>query len=374
MAPLNSPAQTLRMQRFYSAVMSYAMWVSLIVYAYSLGLLKMPWWLLPGGIAATCVANLIFFWLIRSGINRRFRDPSLTVPQILNATVWVMLVVASSVREARGTFLMIYVVTFLFGVFRLQRRQFFGLTAFALTSYGLVEWAVSRMAQGTQEHSLEIFQFVSLGVVLLWLSFFGSYVHRLREILRERNADLRAALETIRDMAVHDELTGAFTRRYIFELMEDEIRRCARSKRPFSICLLDIDHFKNVNDQRGHLAGDTVLRAFSERVRNVLRALDRMAFVGDNGHALGRYGGEEFLLLLPETDAAGAQVCGERVRAAVQGEPVECRGGRVRITVSIGAAEYSDEESVESLLARADAALYQAKQDGRDRCVLAAAG
>ncbi len=373
MAPVNSPAQTLRMQRFFSAAISYAMWVGLIVYAFWLGLLKMPVWLLVAGIGASCVANLVFYWLIRSGTNRRFRDPSLTIPQILNATVWVMLIVASSVREARGTFLMIYVVTFLFGVFRLRRRQFLALTAFALSSYGLVEWAVGWSSGAVEGHSLEIFQFVSLGVVLLWLSFFGSYVHRLREILRERNADLRAALETIRDLAVHDELTGAFTRRYIFELLDDEIRRCARSQRPFSICLLDIDHFKEVNDSRGHLAGDAVLRAFAERVREELRALDRIGFVSENTHALGRYGGEEFLLLLPETGADGARSCAERVRAAVHGAPVEHTGGRVSITVSIGAAEYREGESVESLLARADAALYRAKEQGRDRCVLAGA-
>jgi diguanylate cyclase (GGDEF)-like protein len=284
-----------------------------------------------------------------------------------------MLVVATAVREARGTFLMIYVVTFLFGVFRLRRRQFLALTAFALVSYGLVAWRVNQRGGAIDDHGLELFQFIALAVVLLWLSFFGSYVHRLREILRERNAELRDALETIRDLAVHDELTGTFTRRYIFELLGDEIERSARSGRAFSICLLDLDHFKQVNDTRGHLMGDAVLRAFAERVRAELRALDRIGFVRGAEQALGRYGGEEFLLLLPETDGQGALHCAERLRAAVHASPVEYQGERVEITVSIGAAEYSAEESVEALLARADTALYRAKQEGRDRCAIAAA-
>ena len=170
--------------------------------------------------------------------------------------------------------------------------------------------------------------------------------------------------EQLRALATRDSLTGAANRRHFVELAQREHERSRRAGSPLSLCLFDADHFKNINDHYGHVAGDHVLSAMAAAARGALRASD----------VLGRLGGEEFAMLLPDTDLAGALLVAERVRAAVAATVVqggEVRGadapGAIRVTISIGVAERQGDESVEALLKRADRALYAAKDSGRDR-------
>jgi diguanylate cyclase (GGDEF)-like protein len=164
---------------------------------------------------------------------------------------------------------------------------------------------------------------------------------------------LEQALRTINELAIRDELTGCHNRRHVLRLIE---RESARGHR-FSICLLDIDFFKRINDTWGHSAGDAVLRAFSQAVQSQVRP----------GDTFGRYGGEEFLLMLPDTLAPGAAVLADRVRLAI--EQMRCAelGPDVITTVSIGVAEFAPGESVSAAIGRADEALYLAKSAGRNR-------
>lgn len=162
---------------------------------------------------------------------------------------------------------------------------------------------------------------------------------------------LRAEFE---NLASHDYLTGALTRRALIEACEQELCRCRRQQRATSLLMLDLDRFKSINDNHGHLVGDQLLRELSATVTSLLRRPDRF----------GRFGGEEFVVLLPETPLEGARVVAERIRTKVAEShgPVSC-------TVSIGATTWHDDDTkVESLLARADAALYEAKAAGRN-CV-----
>jgi diguanylate cyclase (GGDEF)-like protein len=139
---------------------------------------------------------------------------------------------------------------------------------------------------------------------------------------------------------------------------------------PFAVCILDIDHFKRFNDEHGHQVGDEVLRGFAHRMRAQARALD---WVGrqDPDHVFGRFGGEEFLLVLPQTEAAGALRFVERVRQGVDATAFPTSAGPMHIAFSAGVAQYERRESLEQLLARADAALYRAKAAGRNRTELA---
>jgi diguanylate cyclase (GGDEF)-like protein len=168
---------------------------------------------------------------------------------------------------------------------------------------------------------------------------------------------LRRALATINELAIRDELTGIHNRRFLLDLVDKEKERADRNGGEFCLCLFDIDFFKRINDTYGHAAGDTVLRAFSRTVQDQLRALD----------AFGRYGGEEFLLMLPETPAASAIALAERVRGAVEG--LRCLDGErtITLTVSAGVAEYRLGEKVAQTIVRADQALYLAKSGGRNR-------
>jgi diguanylate cyclase (GGDEF)-like protein/PAS domain S-box-containing protein len=170
--------------------------------------------------------------------------------------------------------------------------------------------------------------------------------------------------QQLRELATRDFLTGAANRRHFVEVAQRERERSRRSGAALSLCMLDADHFKNVNDHYGHVAGDQVLTAIAQAATSALRISD----------VLGRLGGEEFAVLLPDTDLTGAMTVAERVRAAVEaarvpgGEPNE-QGERadIRVTVSLGVAELRGDEPFESLLKRADRALYAAKDLGRNR-------
>jgi diguanylate cyclase (GGDEF)-like protein/PAS domain S-box-containing protein len=159
-------------------------------------------------------------------------------------------------------------------------------------------------------------------------------------------------------LATTDGLTGLFNRRRFMEAGEAELGRAGRFGHVTSLIMFDVDHFKAVNDTMGHAAGDAVLASLARTARETLRAVD----------ILGRIGGEEFAALLPETGIEEALGVAERLRAAVAAAVAEFEGSRLAVTVSLGAAECAGSgESLDSLLGRADAALYRAKQAGRNR-------
>jgi diguanylate cyclase (GGDEF)-like protein/hemerythrin-like metal-binding protein len=171
------------------------------------------------------------------------------------------------------------------------------------------------------------------------------------------NAQLRQAVATLEELASTDRLTQAWNRRRFDEAVEGEMHRAIRYGHPLSMLLLDIDHFKKVNDNHGHQEGDRVLREVAGRVREVLRKSD----------SLTRWGGEEFIVLAPNTGLSNAGVLGERIRCKVAGQPVEGLGV---VTVSIGVAEYGPADSLAEWMDRADRAMYAAKREGRNRVEL----
>ncbi len=182
----------------------------------------------------------------------------------------------------------------------------------------------------------------------------------------ELQAQLVAAREALREQATHDALTGLLNRRALLDSLERGLARSRRETSPLSVVLLDLDHFKPVNDTHGHNAGDLVLREVAARLRHSLRGAD----------AVGRWGGEEFLAVLPGCDLAYTTQVAERLRADMAAATVALRGGRtVTVTCSIGCAGTADGAvSVEELIATADAALYRAKENGRNRVEQAPAG
>ncbi len=173
---------------------------------------------------------------------------------------------------------------------------------------------------------------------------------------------LLATQRRLQEQATRDALTGIWNRAAVLEMLERELARATRQKTPVGVLLIDLDHFKLVNDTHGHLAGDRVLREVAQRLLTELRPYD----------AVGRYGGEEFLVVLPGCDAGVTLRLAERLRNAVADEPVDAGEVRLPITLSVGAACRVDgsAEGVEVLRA-ADAALYCAKREGRNRAVLA---
>ncbi len=160
--------------------------------------------------------------------------------------------------------------------------------------------------------------------------------------------------ETVQHILDYDPLTRVFNRRKILHELEKEYERSKRFKQPLSILMIDIDHFKRVNDTYGHLVGDLVLQKVAKVIKNSIRKID----------LVGRYGGEEFLVILPGTPLQGAVRVAERIRKKIEEENFPIVG---HITVSVGAAELREYDDIESLIHRADEKLYEAKKSGRNR-------
>ncbi|MFB6240252.1 MAG: GGDEF domain-containing protein, partial [Gemmatimonadota bacterium] len=193
-------------------------------------------------------------------------------------------------------------------------------------------------------------------------------LRRANRVLQERNEALEEAnearqrlLEEMKERARTDELTGLANRRELMDRLEEEIDRARRYGDPLSVAILDLDRFKEINDTLGHQAGDDVLSRLGELLAEETRAPD----------VAGRYGGEEFAVVLPETGREEARRLAERVREAVEELDFEADGEPFGVTCSVGLAELEEDEEMDDLVKRADDALYRAKEEGRNRVVAA---
>jgi diguanylate cyclase (GGDEF)-like protein len=184
-------------------------------------------------------------------------------------------------------------------------------------------------------------------------------VHRRTEDLEREKSELTHAREQMRHFAEHDDLTGLWNHRIIIERLRQEVDRSRREGTPLSVILVDLDHFKNVNDTFGHPAGDLVLKEVGAIFHNAVRSYDWV----------GRYGGEEFLLILPGSNFAGARVRAEELRSAVQAACIHDGERAIPITASFGVAS-GFPANYEVLIRTADVALYRAKDNGRN-CAIA---
>lgn len=186
-------------------------------------------------------------------------------------------------------------------------------------------------------------------------------LNRLEDEVSQRTAELSELNQRLLESSLLDPLTGVYNRRGFAIQVEAEIKRQARSGRPFSIVLADVDHFKSVNDRFGHALGDYVLSQVASKLGEKIRDVDSVA----------RWGGEEFILLLPETDSEGAAILAEKLRSIMAELPLEFEQQSLSITMTFGVAGYLPGESMDSCIARADAALYRGKADGRNAVKIA---
>lgn len=189
-----------------------------------------------------------------------------------------------------------------------------------------------------------------------------SELKKAKRALEIKEIELKAVLAQAHEISNTDVLTFLPNRRKIMVDLQEEVIRSARYGTPLSISLVDIDHFKNINDTYGHATGDDVLRTFSARLREQIRHPD----------TLGRYGGEEFLIVLPNSEVKAAVEQASRLWQHIRTMQVESNDHILSITISIGVAQYKiGHENWEQFLHRADTAMYQAKNNGRDRWAVA---
>ena len=360
LVPKNDEKQALRLRRFGMALMSYVLWVSLGVAGYLSGTLTLDRELLLFLLAGIAASNLLIFVVLRSGLNERFSDPSLTLFQCLVAMCWILAFMYLS-PPAREIMLMIYVVAMLFGMFRLSRRELLFLAMFSLAGYGALLFFDDVLQASREVLTREALRYSVLTVMILWSAYFGNYVGSLKQKLRRQNQSLKRAIETATHQAERDELTRTYNRRFIMGSLDEEKVRADEENRIFSICIFDLDHFKRVNDDHGHQAGDQVLAEFTMRAGGILRSMDQ---VRRRGHPMGRYGGEEFIVLLPGTGLPGAINCAERIRELTEKRTFV---NDIKVTVSVGVAQYRAGEEIKETIRRADEALYEAKALGRNQ-------
>lgn len=293
---------------------------------------------------------VVFYALFRSGLNLKASDPSLTIAQLVSSLVMLTIAMYYTSSSARGVILPIVLMAFVFGVFRLDTRKLVSVALFAITVYALMIKLLLHFRPQDIDFQLEVLRLLAFGLVLLWFAVMGGYISKLRKTL----SDSKAAME---EMATRDALTGAYNRRHLLNILQQEKRRSDRSGETFCIGMLDLDFFKAINDTFGHQVGDEVLKACAECGIQSVRPID----------CFGRYGGEEFEVLLTQTDLDGARIPAERMRSAVDNLRFSHIDPNLKVTVSIGLAQYHPKESVEDTEKRADAALYRAKMAGRNR-------
>jgi len=313
------------------------------------------WWLL-----AMIGVNASFYALIRSGLTRNLRDPGLTEPQMAHAILQTTLSYLLT-GPARGAFLLAVMLVLTFGLFSLSTRSMWRLIGFALLAVTAAMAGGALLAPQYFDPQIEGANFIVVVISLPAMGWVAARLNRLRERLRSQKQALEAALQRIELLATRDELTGLVNRRQMQELMAQQHQRSVRSGHGFCLAVFDIDHFKRINDTHGHPAGDDVLRSFGTELGAAVRLSD----------VLGRWGGEEFMLLMPDTGAHLARVAVDRLRERAVGLRVRVAGAEVAFTLSAGVTEHRAGESVAETIARADTALYRAKAGGRNQVVSA---
>lgn len=332
------------------------------------GIAGMSWavWagLAPGGpvrvwMAVSVAGLLTAYALIRSGWSRRLADPSLAVPQMLFA-ITSGAVAYALVGPARGGVFLIVMVILMFGMFAASPRQMVGVSLYAVLLFGATMALMAARRPAVYVPAVEIGHFIMVATMMPAVSILAGRLSHMRQRIRQQRSDLRHALSRIEDLATRDALTGLVNRRHMEELLEQEHQRSVRAGHPFCIAVLDVDRFKVLNAMHGRTAGDEVLCAMAREMQAAIRLPDRLA----------RWGGQKFVLLMPDTRAALARSGLERVRERVGAMSVTNGGGALSVTVSIGMSEHRAGEAVSLALERADRALYEAKAQGRDRVVL----
>lgn len=346
---------------------SYLLFAALLLVATHIGLaprVETRW------VLTYAVGGLLAFWLaLRAGLGQR--TPLLLFPQMcFNLSVVVL--AYALVPITRGLAVQWLCLLILFDMRRLSGREVLGAAALA---YGLLigaMWAIYRTAPDRIDLSAEAVNVCMAGVTLCALLAVTRVGRRVQAQRQAQQARLAETVSQLDKLAMHDGLTGAYNRRHMQAMMDKEWRRQERHGRPFCVALLDIDHFKRVNDVHGHAAGDMVLREVVRLLRDALPV----------SVSLGRWGGEEFAVLLPEYELDEARALLLKATQAVREHNWSSHAPGLAVTVSGGVCAKPAEPprqwagpaptidhggQLATLLDRADQALYAAKAAGRDQ-------
>ncbi len=308
----------------------------------------------------TIPAYLFFYLAVRTGWSKRFKDATLMLPQNLFALLAISFAYTAAGPHDRGVVMVLVGLVMVFGMYTHTPRQSVVIGMLAIVMLGLSMGILAHYDPAYYPPDLELLRFELMMGTVPSMAFCAHQIGSWRNRLTAQRRELRDTLAKVEDMATRDALTGLYNRRFMQGRLEDCIRRYDRYGEPFTIALVDLDHFKRVNDQFGHRAGDHALMAFGSAATLVLRESDVVA----------RWGGEEFIFLLPNTSATKAQVALGRLRTALADAVVSPQWPTLRVRFSSGLAVHNRAAGMHHTLERADEALYRAKQEGRNRDVV----
>ncbi|NEX64288.1 GGDEF domain-containing protein [Noviherbaspirillum galbum] len=318
-------------------------------------------WIVVAFAGTVVPVSIAIHLMFRIGLNLRLKEKGLLVPQLaVNAAAQLIFLMLA---PQLAVFFMLTMIAFSgYAAPEFSPRSFTnGWLVFGVLT-GAAIWLVRDRFRFPGASGLEIFAtWLFFFLALRSLTLASARFFRLRAKLSEKNRQLEASLRQIEELASHDHLTGINNRGTFMKMLEDEAQRSARTGAPFCFVMLDIDHFKKVNDTHGHPVGDEVLKTVCDIAVRTLRGIDR----------IGRLGGEEFGILLPDTRAEEGTISMERLREAVNDHDWGSIAPGLDVHFSAGITSYMPMDNVQKLAKRADDALYHAKETGRDRVVMA---
>lgn len=340
-------------------LLSYVLSCAVAQMAVGIGVVK-PW--APYVLACTTLpVTLWALWMVRTGRSQRFKDPALMLPQNALALFAIALAYVAVDSNARGLALLFLPLVIVFGLYTHSSFQSIAVGVGGVVLLAMVVGVLSWLNPEYYPPEREIIRLELLAGSVLVLVYSAVRLLHWRDHLRSQREDLKSALQTVRHLAMHDVLTGLINRREMHARLGEALRNHAQTGEVFSMALMDLDHFKAINDSHGHHVGDEVLVGFS-------RACEQLLGMND---VLARWGGEEFLLLVPGADA-------HKLRATLAVLQGQLRHGRVsatetslRVSFSAGVCECRRHDTLDSMVKRADQALYAAKAAGRCRVELA---
>ena len=304
------------------------------------------------GAVILSVFQATFFLIVALRLNMRAVDPTLTFTQIFVAVLTILTVnyLDAGAQIATGPFLLI---AFSNGTFRLSPVSLAVLSLGTIGGYlGIIVLRGYQLGFGEAFH-FELLGWIITSATLPLIISVGTRIRLLRQSLKAT----RYQLQQFEEKAIRDELTGLYNRRQLQTELDTAIVQANIQAIPFCLSVIDVDHFKDINDKYGHLVGDVILREFARTACDTIR----------DGDIFGRYGGDEFMQILPDTELKGAVMHAERLRVHTNFLNVQHVMPQKSISLSIGVAQYRAGEDVSALIERADAALYRAKQRGRNR-------
>jgi len=344
--------QALRIQRMWRLALFAGLYLSILALFESQGLISGTALLGLTAVVGTTVLALCGIFI--TGLNQGASEKSLTAPITLAAFAVLLLTLYVAPRT-EGLVVPFAFLVVAYGTYRLPTRTIFMLAISVLAGDALIILSQAWPRFDEPEVRIAALHWLVLAVTLPGFVIVAGRVRRLHSALHKAGVKIK----NIEEHARRDALLGCYNRRYMIAALEEHKRQADESGLPLCLAVIDLDQFKSINDEVGHLAGDEVLRGFARVAQDNVRQSD----------VFGRYGGEEFVLVLPDTQLIDALNTAERIREQIESH---CWKGLLQrsVTISVGLTQYMPGESVLGLFSRTDTAMYSAKRGGRNQVVV----